>query len=100
MPSFYFHYSSVHIVSWLWTVRQTVFRGLGVIKQSYPKHFQDSKGNIWIPTEDGLNRFDGPKFTIYKHHPLPQDQAKCQHQSCSRHPFNSKSEGRRQPAGA
>lgn len=33
--------------------------------------FQDSKGNIWAATEDGLNRFDGSKFTIYKH--IPKD---------------------------
>jgi signal transduction histidine kinase/ligand-binding sensor domain-containing protein/DNA-binding response OmpR family regulator len=29
--------------------------------------FQDSKGIIWIATEDGLNRYDGSKFTIYRH---------------------------------
>ena len=28
--------------------------------------FQDSNGLIWITTEDGLNRYDGSKFTIYK----------------------------------
>lgn len=28
--------------------------------------YQDSKGFIWIATEDGLNRYDGAKFTIYK----------------------------------
>lgn len=27
---------------------------------------QDSKGLIWIATEDGLNRYDGSKFTIFK----------------------------------
>jgi len=27
---------------------------------------QDSKGFIWIGTEDGLNKFDGYQFTIYK----------------------------------
>lgn len=27
---------------------------------------QDSKGFIWIGTEDGLNKFDGYTFTIYK----------------------------------
>ena len=31
--------------------------------------FQDSRGFIWIGTEDGLNRYDGFKFTIYKHDP-------------------------------
>ncbi|MHA6247120.1 hybrid sensor histidine kinase/response regulator transcription factor [Pontibacter sp. CAU 1760] len=29
--------------------------------------YQDSKGIIWVATEDGLNRYDGSKFTIYKH---------------------------------
>jgi len=29
--------------------------------------FQDSKGFVWIATEDGLNKFDGNKFTIYRH---------------------------------
>jgi ligand-binding sensor domain-containing protein/HPt (histidine-containing phosphotransfer) domain-containing protein len=28
---------------------------------------QDSKGFIWFATEDGLNKYDGYKFTIYHH---------------------------------
>ena len=28
--------------------------------------FQDSKGFLWIGTEDGLNRYDGYNFKIYK----------------------------------
>lgn len=28
--------------------------------------YQDRDGLIWIATEDGLNRYDGSKFTIYK----------------------------------
>ena len=31
--------------------------------------YEDSKGMIWVATEDGLNRYDGSKFTIYKHDP-------------------------------
>ena len=27
---------------------------------------QDSKGNIWIATEDGLNYYDGAKFLTFK----------------------------------
>lgn len=29
--------------------------------------YEDSKGMIWVATEDGLNRYDGSKFTFYKH---------------------------------
>lgn len=29
--------------------------------------YQDQRGIIWIATEDGLNSYDGSKFTIYKH---------------------------------
>jgi len=29
--------------------------------------YQDRNGIVWIATEDGLNRYDGSKFTIYKH---------------------------------
>lgn len=31
--------------------------------------FQDSHGMVWIATEDGLNRFDGAKVTVYRHEP-------------------------------
>lgn len=31
--------------------------------------YQDKRGFIWVATEDGLNKFDGNKFTIYKHNP-------------------------------
>ena len=31
---------------------------------------QDKAGYIWIGTENGLNRFDGYKFTVYKNNPL------------------------------
>lgn len=33
------------------------------------KIYQDRNGMIWIATEDGLNRYDGAKFVIYKHDP-------------------------------
>jgi len=29
--------------------------------------YQDHTGVIWIATEDGLDKYDGAKFTIYKH---------------------------------
>ncbi len=31
---------------------------------------QDHKGFIWIGTKDGLNKYDGYNFTIYKHDPF------------------------------
>ena len=30
---------------------------------------QDRKGFMWFATEDGLNRFDGYRFTVYKNVP-------------------------------
>ena len=30
------------------------------------KIYQDKDGIIWIATEDGLNRYDGAKFTVYR----------------------------------
>jgi ligand-binding sensor domain-containing protein/serine phosphatase RsbU (regulator of sigma subunit) len=31
---------------------------------------QDSRGFMWFGTEDGLNRYDGYKITVFKHNPL------------------------------
>lgn len=31
--------------------------------------YQDKRNYVWIATEDGLNKFDGVRFTIYKNHP-------------------------------
>jgi len=31
--------------------------------------YQDHRNYIWIATEDGLNKYDGFKFTVYKNHP-------------------------------
>ena len=32
--------------------------------------FQDSKGYMWFGTQDGLNKYDGYNFTVYKQNPL------------------------------
>jgi len=31
---------------------------------------QDSRGFMWFGTRDGLNKYDGYKFTIYKNDPF------------------------------
>ncbi|MFA8342620.1 MAG: two-component regulator propeller domain-containing protein, partial [Rhodothermaceae bacterium] len=38
------------------------------LSQSFVSHIiQDKEGFIWIATQDGLNKFDGYKFTTYRH---------------------------------
>jgi len=31
--------------------------------------FQDSRGYLWVGSQDGLNRYDGYSFKIFKHDP-------------------------------
>src|SRR5690554_5656414 len=38
----------------------------GLSNNSVNVVFQDSRGFIWIGTEDGLNRYDGYEFQIYR----------------------------------
>lgn len=49
-----------------------VFRHLtvsdGLSQSSVISIAQDHKGFMWFGTRDGLNRYDGHKFTVYKHH--------------------------------
>lgn len=39
----------------------------GLSQISVMKIMQDSKGYLWFGTRNGLNKYDGSKFTIYKH---------------------------------
>ena len=41
--------------------------------------FQDGRGYLWIGTQDGLNRYDGYSFKVYKHD--PEDPASISHNS-------------------
>ncbi len=41
----------------------------GLSNNSVNVIFQDSRGYIWIGTEDGLNRYDGYEFKIYRFNP-------------------------------
>lgn len=47
---------------------------------------QDGQGFMWFGTEDGLNKYDGYKFTIYRHDPddsltLSHNYVRCIHES-------------------
>jgi ligand-binding sensor domain-containing protein len=75
----------VFITAW------AVFVNYNVLAESSPIHFkhitlddglsqssifciiQDSKGFLWFGTQDGLNKYDGYRFTIYKNDPDDSD---------------------------
>ncbi len=42
----------------------------GLSQSSIKCIYQDSDGYLWIGTSDGLNKFDGYKFTIYDNNPI------------------------------
>lgn len=41
----------------------------GLSQSSVSSILQDSRGFLWFGTEDGLNKYDGYEFTIYRHEP-------------------------------
>ncbi len=41
----------------------------GLPQSTVYKIFQDKKGFIWACTDDGLDRYDGHNFTVYRHEP-------------------------------
>ncbi|MBP7868032.1 MAG: hypothetical protein KA419_19045 [Acidobacteria bacterium] len=41
----------------------------GLSSNSVMRLYQDRQGFVWIGTSDGLNRFDGYKFTVFRHSP-------------------------------
>ena len=41
----------------------------GLSQSSVSSIIQDSSGLMWFGTDDGLNKFDGHGFSIYKHNP-------------------------------
>jgi two-component system sensor histidine kinase ChiS len=45
--------------------RISIEQGLSYNEVTY--FLQDRKGFIWIGTQDGLNKYDGYKFTVYRH---------------------------------
>jgi diguanylate cyclase (GGDEF)-like protein len=41
----------------------------GLSQSTVADILQDRRGYVWLATEDGLNRFDGLSFTVYRHDP-------------------------------
>ena len=41
----------------------------GLSQNSVRCILQDRKGFLWFGTEDGLNKYDGYRFTVYKNNP-------------------------------
>ena len=41
----------------------------GLSQSTVNSIFQDSDGYIWFGTQDGLNKYDGYNFTVYRKNP-------------------------------
>lgn len=48
---------------------ENISTGQGLSQSTVTCIFQDSRGFMWFGTRDGLNKYDGYKFTIYKEDP-------------------------------
>ena len=44
--------------------------------------YQDKRNYLWIATEDGLNKYDGIKFTVYKNNPKDTTSLKSNYVRC------------------
>ena len=41
----------------------------GLSQSNVKAIFQDRRGFMWFATQDGLDRYDGNAFVVYKHNP-------------------------------
>ncbi len=51
--------------------------------------YQDYLGFMWVGTGDGLNRFDGYEFKVYKHNPKSKTSIKNNNITCIREDFEN-----------
>lgn len=51
----------------------------GLSQSAVASIIQDAQGFMWFGTEDGLNRFDGYEFRIYKHDPQDPNSISANH---------------------
>lgn len=51
----------------------------GLSQSTVQTMLQDSKGFMWIGTQDGLNRYDGYTFTVYRHEAEKADSLSSQY---------------------
>nr|WP_319399979.1 two-component regulator propeller domain-containing protein [uncultured Carboxylicivirga sp.] len=52
-----------------WTVKQYCMQE-GLSNSDVTTIYQDTYGFVWVGTSDGLNRFDGYHFEVYRHNPI------------------------------
>ena len=50
-----------------WAYLSKITTHNGLVSNEVTSMLQDSKGFIWIGTDDGLHKFDGYDITVYKH---------------------------------
>lgn len=62
---------SINLTKGVSANKELTYLGLdqGLSNNNVTKIFQDKEGFIWIGTYDGLNRYDGYSFSIFKNHP-------------------------------